>query len=62
MLSPMLFNIFFAVVLAVVLQTFSEDTGHPRRDGLPEGTADVDGTGAGYGLRSSCGVGHAVRE
>ena len=24
-------------------------------------TADVDGTGAGYGLRSSCGVGHAVR-
>ena len=26
----------------------------------PERTADVDGTGAGYGLRSSCGVGHAV--
>ena len=37
-------------------------TGHPHRaGGAPEGTADVDGTGAGYGLRSSCGVGHAVR-
>ena len=35
--------------------------GHPRRAGAPEGTADVDGTRAGYGLRSSCGVGHAVR-
>ena len=36
-------------------------TGHPRRADAPEGTADVDGTGAGYGLRLSCGVGHAVR-
>ena len=35
--------------------------GHPRRAVAPEETADVDGTGAGYGLRSSCGVGHAVR-
>ena len=52
-------GIFFAAVLTVVLQRFSE--GHPRRAGAPEGTADVDGTGAGYGLRSSCGVGHAVR-
>ena len=26
MLSPLLFNIFFAVVLTVVLQRFSEDT------------------------------------
>ena len=30
--------------------------GHPRRAGAPEGIADVDGTGAAYGLRSSCGV------
>ena len=56
-LSPLLFNI-FAAVLNVVLQRFSED---PRRAGAPEGALDVDGTGAGYGLRSSCGVGHAVR-
>ena len=34
---------------------------HLRRAGVPEGTADVDGTGAAYWLRSSCGVGHAVR-
>ena len=34
---------------------------HPRRGGAPEGTADVDGTGAGYELRSSCGVGQAIR-
>ena len=36
-------------------------TGHPRRAGAPEGALDVNGTGAGYGLRSPCGVGHAVR-
>ena len=35
--------------------------GHPRRDGAPEGAHDVDGTRAGYGLRSSCRDGHAVR-
>ena len=35
--------------------------GHPRRAGAPEGAFDVNGTGAGYGLRSPCGVGHAVR-
>ena len=35
--------------------------GHPGRAGAPEETADVDGTGAGYGLGSSCGVGYAVR-
>ena len=35
--------------------------GRPRRAGTPEGTADVDGTGAGYGLRSSCDMGHTVR-
>ena len=36
-------------------------SGHPRRAGAPEGTANVEGTGVGHGLRSSCGVGHAVR-
>ena len=56
MLSPPLFDIFFAAVLNIILQTFSENTG------APEGTADdVDGTGDGYGLRSSCGVGYAIR-
>ena len=35
-------------------------SGHPRRAVGPEGTADVDGTEAGYGLRLSSGVGHAV--
>ena len=36
-------------------------TGHSRRAGAPEGALDVNGTGAGYGLRSPWGVGHAVR-
>ena len=32
--------------------------GHPHRAGAPnKGTADVDGTGAGYELRLSCSVG-----
>ena len=35
--------------------------GHFHRVGAPEGTGDVDGTGADYGLRSACDVGHAVR-
>ena len=35
--------------------------GHPSRAGASEGTADVDGTAASYGLRSPCAVGHAVR-
>ena len=35
---------------------------HLRRARAPEGTADVDGTGVGYGPRWSCGVGYAVRE
>ena len=35
--------------------------GCPRRAGAPEETADVDGTGAGYGLLLQCGVGYAVR-
>ena len=33
---------------------------HPRRAGAPERALDVNGNGAGYGLRSPCGVGHAV--
>ena len=35
--------------------------GRLRQVGAPEGTADVDGTGAGYGQRSSCNVRHNVR-
>ena len=59
-LSPLLFNTFFAAVLNVVLQRFSEEPAilaelvHLKEP-------DVNGTGAGYGLRSPCGVGHAVR-
>ena len=59
--SPLLFNIFFAAVLnVVVLQRFSEESAivaelmhlkeRPRNR-----------TGAGYGLRSPCGVGYTVR-
>ena len=33
----------------------------PRRAGAPEGTTDVDGIRASYGLRSLCVVGYAVR-
>ena len=29
-------------------------SGHPRRAGAPDGALDVDKTGTGYGLRSSC--------
>ena len=36
-------------------------SGHPRRASAPEGALDADGTGADYGLRSSCAVGYAVR-
>ena len=43
------------------LPEIQRGSGHPRRAGAPEGTADIDGTGASYGLRSSCGTGHAVR-
>ena len=35
--------------------------GHPPRAGALEGTANVNGIGAGYGLRSSCGVVYSVR-
>ena len=56
MLSPLLFNI-FAAVLNAVLHRFSEE---------PAILAElvhlkVNGTGAGYGLRAACGVRHAVR-
>ena len=35
-------------------------SGHPRRADAPEGALDVDGTGASYGRRLSCGVELAV--
>ena len=35
--------------------------GHPRLAGAPERTAVADVTRAGYGLRTSCCVGYAVR-
>ena len=60
-LPSLLFNIFFAVVLTVVLQNIQQEYGHPRRAGAPEGTAHVGGTVAGYGLRMSSGVRYAVR-
>ena len=60
-LSPLLSNIFFATVLTVVLQRFSEDAVILAKLMHLKETLDVDGTGAGYGLRSLCGVKHAVR-
>ena len=59
-LSPLLFNILFAAVLNVVLQRFGEEPA-VLAELVPEGALDVNGTVAGYGLRSPCGVGHAVR-
>ena len=47
----LLIIILFVVVLTVVLANILLGCGHPRRAGTPEGTADVDGTVAGYGLR-----------
>ena len=62
MLSPLLFSILFAAVLNVVLQRFSEEPAIlAELVNLKKGALDVNGTGAGDGLRSSCGVGHAVR-
>ena len=60
-LSLLLFNIFFAAVLTVVLQRLSEGPAILAELVHLKETADVDGTGASYGLRLSCGVGHAVR-
>ena len=60
-LSPLLFNIVFAVVLNVVLQRFSEEPAILAELVHLKEPFDVNGTGAGYGLRSPCGVGHAVR-
>ena len=61
-LSLLLFNIFFVAVLIVVPHIFSKDTVIlAELVHLKEPPTDVDGTGAGYGLRSSCGVGHALR-
>ena len=59
-LSPLLLNIFFAVVLTAVLQTFSEDTVilaelmHLKK--LPTSMRPEPA----YGLRLSCDVGHDV--
>ena len=51
----------FAAVLAVVLQRFSEEPGiFAELVHLKEPPASM-GPVAGYGLRSSCGMGHAVR-
>ena len=61
-LSPLLFNIFFAAMLTVVLQRFSENTvilavlvhvKEPPTSMGPEPAMNY--------VRSSCGVGHAVR-
>ena len=32
------------------LPEIQRGSGHPRRAGAPEGTADVEGTGVGHGL------------
>ena len=66
------FEVRMRAVLAVVQHLFRSRAdrcppkiprryGYPRRAGALEGTADVEETIAGYGLRSSCGMGHAVR-
>ena len=59
-LSPLLFNIVFAAVLKVCPSKIQRGTGPSRRAGAPEGAPDVNGTGSGYGLRSSCRVRHAA--
>ena len=59
-LSSLLFNIFFAAVMNVILQTFSEEPIIPAELVHLKEPSNFNGTGAGYGLRSSCGVGHAV--
>ena len=53
---PLLFNVFFAAVLNV----FSEDPAILAELVPLGGAPDVNETGAGYGLRSPCGVWHAV--
>ena len=59
-LSPLLFNI-FAAVLNVVLHRLSEESAIlAELVHLKEPSTSM-GTGAGYGLRSPCGVGHAGR-
>ena len=58
-ISPLLFKIVFPAVLNVVLQRFSEDLAILAE--LVHLKEPSTSTGAGYGLRSSCGVGHAVR-
>ena len=60
-LSPLLFNIVFAAVLNIVLEIFSEEPAVLAELVHLEVALDVNGTGAGYGLRSPCGVGYPVR-
>ena len=60
-LSPLLFNVSFAAVLTVVLQRSSEDTFILAKLVHLKKPPTSMGTGSGYGLRSSCGVGHAIR-
>ena len=59
-LSPMLFNIFFAAVLTVVLQRFREDTVILAEVMHLKEPPTSMGLELGYGLRSSCGVAHTV--
>ena len=60
-LSPLLFNIFFAAVLTIIFQRFSEDTVILAELMHLKEPPTSNGIGAGYGLRSSCGVVYAVR-
>ena len=54
-------HIFFAAVLTIVLQRFSEEPATlVELVHLKKPPTSME-TGVGYGLRSSCGVGHAVR-
>ena len=54
-------HIFFAAVLSIVLQRFREEPAtFVELVHLKKPSTSME-TGAGYGLRSSCGVGHAVR-
>ena len=53
MLSPLLFNNDFQRGVDRGSPMIQSRYDHPHRAGAPEGAADVDRTGADYGLRSS---------
>ena len=63
MISPLMVNIFFAAAVCADLcpPKIQRGYGHPHQACAPEGTVDLNGTKADYGLRSSYGVGYAVR-